>query len=467
MTTKNNFYGKGGTTIKMIASGSGSNSKQKDYKLCKDTYEGHGGYSDGKYLFRNKREEDDDFDSRKEQAYNLNLVGPIMDSVIEPVFTQDIIRTFDAPLFVPFVDDADGKGAPLTDFTKAAIIASNVMGQAYIIIDSFPEDEIPDTQKEQIAERKVPYGELKTPLDVRSYKADKFNKLESITFFHGTDEGCEILRRYDDTYITEYYLKDGIEVLRSKTEHFAGRVPVITVEYGEILPEAPILSLAQTNRTLYNQLSELRELGRDSSFSLLVVPGNDPKVIIEVGPKNTLFVPQNVTNMPQYISPDQKVNANSLAEIKFTVESILSQGELKGASVQTGNMSVKSGVALAFEFHGNTNALNKNADRSEKVEVAMASLFGDYTVPFEYTVVYARDFSPFSKTELKAQWEFLSEALAQNLSPEINLEVKEQMLTLIKYNTSISSERFEELKLTIKSAQSNDALELVIEPGTD
>jgi hypothetical protein len=222
------------------------------------------------------------------------------------------------------------------------------------------------------------------------------------------------------------------------------------VVYGDILPIPPILSLAQTSKTLYNQLSELRELSRDSNFSLLVIPGADPKVTIEIGSKNSLFVPRDVTNMPTYISPNPAIAANVLTEIKFTVESILSQGELRGATVQNTNLSVKSGVALAFEFHGNTEALNSNADSVETLERKTAELFGLFTVPFEFEVKYERDYMPFSGDDIREQMTFLKDSIALNLSPEINTKIKTLMLELIKYKSGLTDAEFKELRETIK-----------------
>jgi hypothetical protein len=467
MSLNKNFYGNGGETIKTITVGSSYNPKQKYYKLCKDAYTGHGGFCEGEHLFKFRREEDEDFELRKEQAYYLNLVGPIVDSVVKPVFAQEIARTYDQPLFDPFVKNADGRGASLTDFTNMAVTEANVLSQAFVVMDSFPEEEIPNTLSEQVNQRKVPFVELKSPMDVRAHQVDRFGKIESITFFHGKKDDHEVMRRYDSEYIVEFIKNNDEEIILNKVEHGLGSVPVIQVMYGDILPMPELLSLAQAARTLYNQLSELRELSRDSSFSLLVVPGNDPKVILEVGPKNALFVPQNVTNMPSYISPDQAVNKSLVEELQFTVENILAQGELKGASVQVSTSStVKSGVALAIEFQGNTDALNANADIAEGLEVKIAELFGLYTVPFEYEVTYARDFTPFSKSDMKEQFAFLKEALSQNLSPEINMEIKLQMLELIKFNTSINNDRYNELKetiqLAIESAEDTDIQELEI-----
>lgn len=463
-----NFFGKGGSTI--LLETAAKNSSNKHYRLVQDSYTGHGGFSDGGYLEKYNREEEADFTKRKSQAYYLNLMGPIIDSVINPVFSQDILRQYDAPLFDPFVEDADGKGASLTMFMKQATTIANVMGQSFIAMDSFPEDEIPPTQAEQINERKVPFVSLKTPLDVYNYTADKFEKLLSITFYNGkTEDGYQILRKYDANYITEYYISGKEEVILTKVAHGIGVIPVIPTMYGDILPVPPTLSLAQASKTLYNQLSELRELSRDSNFSLLVIPGADPKIAIEVGSKNSLFVPKDVANMPTYISPDTGINANTLAEIKFTVESILSQGELKGAAVQTSNMSVKSGVALAFEFHGNVEALDSNGDIAEGIEEKIAELFGRYTSPFEFEVEYNRDYTPFSGDDIQKQFKFLKEVLAENLSDEINAEIKVLILELVKYNSSIDDDRFKELKETIKVLKQETTIEpdLETEDGED
>ena len=452
-----NFFGKHGN----ISSNKAPHKKKQWLKLCQDGYAGHGGFIDGKYLIPYRREEESDFESRQEQAYYLNIMGPMIDSLISPVFTQDILREYNNPLFDPFVEDADGKGASLTLFAKQAVTVANVMGQSFVIMDSFPGDEIPPTQAQQITERKVPFACLKTPLDVYSYESDKFERLVSITFYNGKNaDGDQLLIRYDDENITEYCMKEGKEVVIKTTPHGLGVIPVIPTMYGDILPIPPTLSLAQTSKALYNQLSELRELSRDSSFSLLVIPGADPKVTIEVGSKNSLFVPKDISNMPDFISPDTKINENQLNEIKFTVESLLSQGELKGASVQKGNMSVKSGVALAFEFHASVTALDDNANAAAALEEKISEIFGLQTAPFEYTVVYARDYMPFSSDEVAKQFEFLTDMLSLNITSDINAEIHVQLLDLLKFNTGMDNDVYQKLKQTIKT-------DLIIANNTD
>jgi len=439
------------------------NQLRASYKLVQDSYLGDGGYLTGEYLHRYRREGHSDYSERKEQAYYINLMGPIVDSIVKPVFNQKITRDHISDLYRVFEEDADNKGCTLTKFMEKAITTANYMGQCYVVMDSFKEDDIPPTLKEQINNRKLPFVSLKTPLDVITYETDDFDKLTSITFFHKRlPDGTIKYRKYDSETVLEFKI-DGEEIIViSKVAHMMGILPVIPVMYGDVLPTPSAINMAQMSKALYNQVSELRELGRDSAFSLLVIPGADPKVTIEVGSKSTLFVPRDVTNMPTYISPDTSINANSLDEIKFLVETIISQGALAGAVVQSGSISVKSGVALAFEFQGTSEALNSNADISEGLEYKVASLFGTYTEPFIIEVEYDREYTPFNTAEVGTQLTFLKELLSLSISEDVDNEIKAQLLDLLRYNSDMDTDRYLELKSKIMSARTGDVVSEVV-----
>lgn len=67
----------------------------RDYDLLYDAYTGSGGFLDGSYLFRHKREDVRDFDIRRKQACYSNFTRVIVNSLVNPIFKKTIVRDYD------------------------------------------------------------------------------------------------------------------------------------------------------------------------------------------------------------------------------------------------------------------------------------------------------------------------------------------------------------------------------------
>jgi len=437
-------------TVSVPANGNAVSIKT-NYKLVLDSYYGNGGFDDGGYLFPHFREPAEDFTARQKQAYYINLIKPIVDSVTDPIFTQDVARIYKSSLYDEFVKDCNNNSLSLTQYMSKAVKMATLLGQSFTVMDTFKPEDIPDTLQAQIDDRKVPFISLKLPTDVIEFTTNDFGGLTSISFYHRSDPECGLVYRYyDNSVCREYCIKNSKQETLNEYNHNLGTIPVLLTDPSAgVFPIPPYLSMSQLARATYNQLSELRDLGRSSSFSLLVIPGQNPKTMTEVGAKNVLFIHQDSTTLPTYISPDSKINDTSLMEIKFSIEAMIAQGNSSGSVIQSGSLSVKSGVALAFEFKGQGDALNKGADMAEALEVSIANLFGLFATPFEFAVHYEREYMPFTSDEINKKLTFLETILAMNISDEVNAAVSLEILDLFRYNSNISKDRFIELKESV------------------
>ena len=59
------------------------------YKLIDDSYSADGGFSNGSYLIPHPRERQDKYNRRKNMAYYINYVKPIVDAHINPIFSHE------------------------------------------------------------------------------------------------------------------------------------------------------------------------------------------------------------------------------------------------------------------------------------------------------------------------------------------------------------------------------------------
>ena len=379
---------------------------QNAYVLMDDAYKGTGGFRDGSYLIPYGREMF--YNMRRQFSTYKNYIKPIFNAMIEPIFADEIPRTYpENGLFSYFVEDVDNNGTSLQDTMNEAMQITVRQGQVFVIMDNFEEDDMPATLQEARQDRKFPYILLKTALDLDSYKLDKWGNIEEITFI---DAKIEILSKEIQTYRkwdsqASYILKkigDGkYEVLKT-ISHNLGVIPVIAcyrnprMNKQELLIDPPYYDMMRLALSIYNKDSELRDLERSQTFSLLVVQ-SDRSGNLNIGRRNVIFVRSDTTITPAYISPNPQISIGLMASIDKATDDLYKLAEQSGV---TAVRTESSGVSEAFKFFGHETVLRKISNLSRRLEEAIAHLFSIFTGENldEYTADYPVDFAPGSIT---------------------------------------------------------------------
>ena len=116
--------------------------KIDDYDLLEQSYYGNGGFADGTFLFRHRRETAEQYAFRQMLVYYLNYVAPVVNSHVDPVFKDPAARDYSGPasnLWAAYVEDVDGAGTNQEDFMKMAALQSKIFGAVLIVTDNAPE----------------------------------------------------------------------------------------------------------------------------------------------------------------------------------------------------------------------------------------------------------------------------------------------------------------------------------------
>ena len=419
------------------------NSQQELYKLLRDSYEGMGGYIDGSYLRKHERETEQKYQQRKELAYYLNYFKPCIDAHIAPIFKNLAIRDWKgagATSWEIFINDIDFKGTKIKDFMKQVAHKSKINGTCFIAVDRA--EDIGELSLAALEENRnnLPYAFIIDPISIEEIEIDKFGRITKFVYLERDANSEEQAARRTLTI-------DGWELKDSKGTH-KGQwnldcVPVIPVpskndnENFNPLPPSEFISIAKTNRAIYNMTSWLNDILLNQTFSVLVYPSNSSDKLI-LGTNNALGFPSEASHEPKFIAPAADP-ANILhAEIDRLQQECY---RMAGVVNVTGVKSEQSGIAKAWDFERTNQILSDFADILENTELKLADLFQRFTkVDFEYTVNYPND---FSIADVQTELANAEIAKGLNFGDAFNIEIYKRVLT--SYLPELSDEKFDEL----------------------
>lgn len=436
-----------------------------NYQLLRDAYFGSGGFASGAYLTKHKRESEDDYRFRRQNAYYLNYFAPIVNALVDPIFKHPPMRDYSGPLddiVQDFLSDVDGSGMDIDTFMKRAAIMAKVYGVAFIIVDMERE-----TSARNMAEvkhtRQYPYLRVVSPETVESrYGIDKAGNITHIEF-----KEIEGIKDGTITYRYCYYDANGWRISgetsgkTSGSYNLGGLVPVIPLfsrllEQQTLLPNSDMMPIARTAQALYNHCSWLGEILRNQTFPLLTIPTLDAKDIT-IGTNNALGYSPDSSHPPDFIAPPSDPAKTLQEQIASLVQEMYRMASLSFMqSVSTAAQA--SGISRQWEFERTNQQLCNFARSIGHAEILILKVFQRYfhIDKEEYSVVYPDDFGIVDiEGELKEAQEVIDLGLTDDLKEEVMKKV------LAAYCPDLPDERFDEL---IESLHKQQEDKLNVEP---
>ena len=371
----------------------------RDYDLLYDAYTGSGGFLDGSYLFRHKREDVRDFDIRRKQACYSNFTRVIVNSLVNPIFKKTIVRDYDGNTMLDaFVNDVDGLGTSLTSFMHKAAKWARLYSKVFLVMDNFTDEQMAGNRQDAIEHRQFPYLYIVRPNQLTDFVCDKYGRFSSFSYRVRSTMSKTDLR--EDAKSDEWTWTEGVWRVKhddqtvSSGENSLGLVPVVTLsaiddEDDNPLPVPDMLHIARENRDLYNRDSEKREILRNQCFPVLVYPmtqnaayqakqaqENGEPFTLDIGTNNMLNVDANASHMPAFIAPPMEPVQMLQTEMERLIEDMFRQANLTSVlAIQT----KQSGVAKQWDFEETTNTLADAAENCENAEKRIFGLFLRWT----------------------------------------------------------------------------------------
>lgn len=425
--------------------------KIDDYDLLEQSYYGSGGFADGTFLFRHRRETAEQYAFRQMLAYYLNYVAPVINSHVDPVFKDPATRDYSGPassLWAAYVEDVDGAGTNQDDFMKMAALQSKIFGAVLIVTDNAPEQ--PATVAEVLTTRALPYSYIVTPNRITDFQVDARGVLVSVSYTEpevdetGAKTGENLVRKWTRNAWALYRDSKLIKGER----HNLGRVPVTVlvsrkIAPGNLKPPSEFLSVARTNLHIYQLCSWLAEIHANQTFAVLTYPvvGNPPENLV-IGTNNALSFNGEARHAPEWKAPPSEPAESLQGQIDRLIQEIYRMASL---SYVTGTKAQSSGVAKQWDFEKTNQALTDLAQNCESAERDVAELFALWAgQALTYTVVYPDD---FALADIAQELADAQAVLDMALGVEMKVEVARKVLELY---FDLEPERFDEILEAVK-----------------
>ena len=405
------------------------------------------GFENGTYLIPHTSERNEKYTRRKNMAYYVNYVKPVIDAHVNPIFNTEPARQGMSSTFQRFIEDVDGNNTSITRFMKKVAIMAKLHGVQFVVVDMVKIDDDQIVTEADIENNRIyPYLYSVSPAQVNNWATDKFGKLISISYVVNNsiiDEQGNA-KDVEETWTwTETTCKKSVDGSEEVFANEIGIIPVVPI-YGvinatdDLIPQSDLYGIARTSLAMFNACSELRELHRNQAFSILTYPigdeddyenGDEP---IRIGTADLLMYRGSSSVSPEFITPPSDSSDVLMDEIQLMIREIYRQANMQFATQE--QVSNVSGLAKAYDNQQLYQTISELADGLQRAERKIASIFSLYMdEPMDnYSVSYNKEYGVTDTTEVLTN---ATTALSMNICSGLNYETKRKVIRAMLVGT--------------------------------
>ena len=349
----------------------------KRWQYYSDSFNGGNDFRTGRYLVKYVLESQEDYENRLRNTPLDNHCKSVVETYNSFLFRTPPKRTYGAigtdPALDPFLADCDLDGRTFNAFMRDCATYSSVYGHVWVMIDK-PTTQVA-TRAEELSQEIRPYVSLITPENVIDWKYERKSngvyELASLTLLDGIDDD-HVYYRTITTTETKIYSRKGMsetEQLIDEIPNPLGRVPCVPVYAGRSqtkgVGNSDISDIADTQRAVYNELSELEQLIRISNHPSLCKTSSTQA---SAGAGAVIDLPDDLDPAlkPFLLEPSGSGIEQIIASINEKTDSINRMANMGG--VRSTTARAMSGVALQTEFQLLNARLSQKADLLELAE---------------------------------------------------------------------------------------------------
>lgn len=377
-----------------------------------DSYTGQGGFVTGEYLVQHPRESAAKFARRVQLAIRPNFVKKIVDSYLGYLFRVPPSRTSGSSVYDTFQANADGLGDSLDKVMQRAQKLAMIAGTSFVLVD-------------RERDGGSPYLSLRLPSSIAWKHRDARGRLLEIAF-RETIDGITTTRVFDDV---GWRITDGAGMNIAAGQHGLGEIPVVALHSADpVLNEVSVApwigDIARINYDIYNAISELREIIRNQTFPVLLIPqrfqsDKSEAKAITIGTDNALAY-DPADGAPSYIAPPDNPITVIQGYIKDLIGMIYQSVNLEYVS----GFASGSGLAISYFFQQTQSALSGMSAQLESAETRIARLVTGYAgEAWDGMIGYSRD---FDLQDLASDLENAISALSIGVSETFDRELKKR-----------------------------------------
>ena len=411
------------------------------WQYYSDSYNGGNEYRAGQYLLKYVLESGEEFENRIKATPLDNHCKSVVETYNSFLFRVPPKREYGAigndPAIDAFFDDCDLDGRNFNAFMRDVSTYSSIYGHIWVMIDK-PETVVA-TRADELKQGIRPYVSIITPENVLDWEyqrqANGVYELTSLTLLDGIDEDGAYFRTIDKEFITiqKKLSKDKEAQIVSQIPNRIGVVPCVAVYAGRTMTRgigvSDLSDIADTQRSIYNELSELEQLIRISNHPSLVKTSN---TMAAAGAGAIIDMPDDMEpNLKPYLlEPSGSGITQILASINEKVNSINRMANIGG--VRATASREMSGIALQTEFALLNARLSQKADLLELAEEQIWRMWALWqNKVWDGVVDYPDSFNIHDKENTIAMLKLAKETKPENtkLLEEIDIMLAKALIT--------------------------------------
>ena len=413
------------------------------WKYYYDSYYGGQDYQNGQYLRKYLAEEDDGYNEygKRIMATPLdNHCRSVVDTYTSFIWRNSPQREFgslsDNPALSLFLKDADLEGRSFDAVMREATTLANIYGHVLLILDK-PASEA-NTLAEELAEGIRPYLVVITPDNIVDWEMTRQrNGRYEVTMLkikeYEDDEKC-LYRVWERDRVTVYEVdEDNAEhQIIEQYENQMGHIPASFL-YGQRSHErgigiSQIADIADVQKAIYNELSELEQVIRISNHPTLVMTEG---VDASAGAGSTIIIEDTDIDpalKPFLLQPSSQSIGSIIESVGTKIDMIDRMANL--SSMRSTSRATASGVSLKIERELLNVKLAQVADNLEICEEHIFKHFGHfYDVAYDGVIDYPDN---FDMTDTYTELDFLLKASAAPVSSaQYKTEIAKQIARIV------------------------------------
>jgi hypothetical protein len=323
------------------------------FKFIANALNGSGGFKDGSYIIKYPRESDEKYERRKEIAWYVNDLKEACLRFVGYLSRKSPSRILNNDLLDLFAQDCDWQGNSLDVLWSDFTIDAKARGIMLLLVD------MPAANQE--TDRTFPYIASIVPEIVDKYEVNERGLITWIEITGTTivdGKTVDILRGWD---ITKWWVRKGTTFL-SQGDHNLGVCPVISFAESTFPLEGSFAQIADVSKRLYNARSELDEILRSQTFSILtyqtppqqMIPLDVATVAGQIGTNNMLI---HSGETPSFVAPPSGPSDIYIKVIADLQDKIGSIGHILEP------IAGDTGIALNYKFQQINSALSQWATK--------------------------------------------------------------------------------------------------------
>jgi len=396
-------------------------------------------------LFMHKKELTEDYQARVDMSYYYNFCAPVIDIYTNHLFRQSIIEDYGSikNLVEERKENIDQQGSTIEEYRAQVAESMQIFGHTYTLVDSPLIGEEVLNLQDKMDNGVFPYFTNIQPQNLVNWALDRFGRPYWVMLIEIGDSNINYETFDKESRLNINYrlwTREEWILYNSKYEeidrglHGLGFVPISCAYDRKSKKEKAFLGvsfiadISFIARDIYNSCSELKQILRDQTFSILAIQGDAKDYpAIEVATNKGLLVPKD-SQFPQYITPPAGPSETLMKHIDGQVSRIFQLAKLEGGSASfKGQDAVEqSGVSKAWDFNQTNSALTTKASNLEDAEYRAWQMFAAWEgKEFDGKIAYPREFSVNS---LKQDLDEAEQIVRMNISNEFNKEVKRTII---------------------------------------